>query len=229
MSTAALIVAAGQSTRFGGEIPKQFVTVCGRPLLSWTISRFEEAASIDRIVVVVASEYLMFTGDNVIDSFHFEKVYKIVSGGATRQESVQLGLQALPENTQWVAIHDGARPMVQPADIDAVVALAQQHDAAMLAVPITDTVKRVEDSVVVATLDRRKLHLAQTPQVFRYQSIIAAHQEQASSVTDDASLIEMGGAAVHVLAPTGINLKVTTPADLLLVEVLLEQELYEND
>ncbi len=229
MSTAALIVAAGQSTRFGGEIPKQFVTVCGRPLLSWTISRFEEAANIDRIVVVVSADYLMFTGDNVVDPFHFEKVYKIVSGGETRQESVLLGLQALPGNTELVAIHDGARPLVLPTDIDCVVDSAREHEAAMLAVPVTDTVKRVEDAVVVATLDRRKLYLAQTPQVFRYETILSAHQEHQTSVTDDASLVEMRGIGVHVVTPASPNMKVTTPDDLLMVEVLLEQEMYEQD
>ncbi|MBK7141176.1 MAG: 2-C-methyl-D-erythritol 4-phosphate cytidylyltransferase [bacterium] len=229
MSTTALIVAAGQSTRFGGEIPKQFVTVCGRPLLAWTISRFEAASSIDKIIVVVSSDYLMFTGDNVIDPFRFEKVYKIVSGGETRQESVLLGLQSMPANTEFVAIHDGARPLVLPSDIDLTVEMAREHEAAMLATAVTDTVKRVEDSVVVATLDRRKLFLAQTPQVFRYETIIAAHQEHQTSVTDDASLVEMRGVEVHVVPPHSSNLKVTTPDDLLMVEVLIEQEMYEQD
>lgn len=229
MSTTALIVAAGQSTRFGGEIPKQFVTVCGRPLLAWTISRFEEAESIDKIIVVVSSDYLLFTGDNVIDPFRFEKVYKIVSGGETRQESVLMGLQAMPPNTELVAIHDGARPLVLPEDIDRTVDAARITGAAMLAVPITDTVKRVEDNVVVATLDRRKLYLAQTPQVFEFQTIVSAHQEHQSSVTDDASLVEARGIGVHIIAPTSTNLKVTTPEDLLMVEVMLEQEMYDND
>jgi 2-C-methyl-D-erythritol 4-phosphate cytidylyltransferase len=229
VSNTALIVAAGQSTRFGGELPKQFVTVCGRPLLAWTISRFEAAQTIDRIVVVVPSDYLLFAGDNVIDPFHFEKVYKIVSGGATRQDSVLMGLQSMPAATQFVAIHDGARPLVHPDDIDQVMTKAQETGAAMLASPVTDTVKRVEDEVVVATLDRRRLYLAQTPQVFGYETILSAHQEHPTSVTDDASLIEARGMAVHVVKPGWPNIKVTTPNDFLMVEVMLEQEMYERD
>ncbi len=229
MSTTALIVAAGQSTRFGGELPKQFVTVSGRPLLSWTISRFEAAHSIERIVVVVSSDYLLFAGDNVVDPFGFEKVYKIVSGGATRQESVLMGLLSMPISTKYVAIHDGARPLVHPGDIDSAVAKAHESGAAMLAAPVTDTVKRVEDEVVVATLDRRRLFLAQTPQVFEYEMIFKAHQEHPASVTDDASLVESRGVAVHVVEPAWPNIKVTTPNDLLMVEVMLEQELYEQN
>lgn len=226
MKTVALIVAAGQSTRCEGEVPKQFRMLCGRPLLSWTISRFESAASIDSVVVVVAEDYLMFAGESVVDPYGFNKVLKVVSGGDSRQESVLKGLQALPSTTQWVAIHDGARPLVSPVDIDRVVSAAQQSGAAMLAAPLSDTVKRVDDGVIVATLDRHVLYGAQTPQVFHYDMILGAHvgARGGTAATDDALLAESLGVPVHVIEPSGPNLKVTTAVDLLLAEAILRSE-----
>lgn len=227
MTTAALIVAGGSSTRFGGEVPKQFLTVAGRPLLSWTISRFERSAQIDFIVVVVAEEYLLYTSEKIVDPYDFAKVRKVVIGGEARQESVRLGLESLPPSTGYVAIHDGARPMVQPSDIDAVVTQAKASRAAMLAVPVTDTVKRVKDGFVMATLDRRNLYQAQTPQVFQYDLILEAHRKAAGSgqpATDDAALIEAAGFPVRVVEPSSINIKVTGKGDLELIKPLLEAE-----
>ncbi len=227
MKTCALIVAAGNSTRFGGSVPKQFREVCGRPLLAWTISRFEKAASVDQIVLVVPEESLLFTSEKVVDRYGFDKVVKIVPGGASRQESVRRGLERLSISTGLVAIHDGARPLTSPGDIDTVINLAAKERAAMLAIKTSDTVKRVEDGYILATLDRQRLYLAQTPQVFQYDLIIAAHRDCAKDetmFTDDASLIESRGFKVRVLEPTTTNLKVTTPEDLIMAEALLQRE-----
>ncbi len=227
MKTVALIVAGGSSVRFGGEVPKQFREVAGRPLLSWTISRFEEASKIDQIVVVVAEEFLLHTSQRVVDPYGFPKVTKVVIGGAERQESVRKGLEALPLSTSLVAIHDGARPLTLPFDIDRTVELAATERAAMLAAPIPDTIKRVREGFVLATLDREGLYGAQTPQVFQYDLILAAHREAVDAVkpfTDDASMIEARGFKVRVVEPSGPNMKVTTRDDLKIVEALLAKE-----
>lgn len=228
-----LIVAAGSSDRFGGAVPKQFKEVCGRPLLSWTISRFEAARKVDGVVVVVAEEYLLYTSELVIDPFDFLKVTKIVVGGQTRRESVLKGLEALPISTDYVAIHDGVRPLVSPADIDRAVEVAIAERAAVVASKATDTVKRAQGGYVLSTLARDSLYLAQTPQVFQYDLIMAAHKEaarggDASRFTDDAAMIEARGFKVKIVEPTRPNVKVTTRDDLILVEALLTKELYEK-
>ncbi|MDD4051808.1 MAG: 2-C-methyl-D-erythritol 4-phosphate cytidylyltransferase, partial [candidate division Zixibacteria bacterium] len=137
MKTVALIVAGGSGERFGADTPKQYQLVAGRPLLAWTISRFEQAASIDQIVIVAAEDFLLYVNNQVVNPFSFAKVTKIVPGGSTRGESVRRGIDALPISTSYVAIHDGVRPLVKPSDIDAVVAEAQRHRAAILARPVT--------------------------------------------------------------------------------------------
>ena len=180
-------------------------------------------------MVVVAEEHLLYVSQKVIDPYAFAKVTKILIGGQTRSESVLKGLKALPLSTSHVAIHDGVRPLVRPDDIDRVVETAIEERAAMLAVPATDTVKRVEGGFVLATLDRDRLHLAQTPQAFQYDLIVEAYRQAAEAndpaiFTDDASLIEAKGFKVRVVEPSGPNIKVTTPDDLVLVEALLRRE-----
>jgi len=227
MKTCAIIVAAGSSERFGGAVPKQFRMILGKPLLAWTISRFEAAGSIDDIELVVAEDYLIYASEKVVDPYGFRKVSRIVPGGATRQESVLKGLERLPISTGLVAIHDGARPLTNPADIDRVVAVATRENAAILAVPATDTIKRVEQGYVMTTLDRSVLCYTQTPQVFQYDLIIEAHRRQAGmpeAFTDDAALIESRGFKVRAVEPASMNLKVTTPQDMILAEAILRQE-----
>ncbi len=232
MKTCALIVAAGASRRLGGAVPKQFREVCGRPLLSWTIGRFEKADSIGNIIVVVAEEHLLFASEKVVDPYGFSKVTKIVPGGESRRESVLKGLERLPVSTGLVAIHDGARPFVSTGDIDRVVATAATEKAAILATRATDTVKRCEQGYIFATLDRDSLFLAQTPQVFAYDMIIAAHRAVAEEghgadelgFTDDASMIEARGFKVRIVEPEHPNMKVTNADDLRIAEMLLSQE-----
>jgi len=232
MKVYAIIVAAGSSERFGGTVPKQFAQVCGRPLLSWTISRFEAAVKIDHIVVVVAEEYLLYTSERIVDPYNFPKVTKIVVGGESRQESVLKGLEALPIATDYVAIHDGARPLVAAADIDRVVEAAIAERAALLAVRATDTIKHAKDGYVLSTLERDALYLAQTPQVFQYDLIVASHKEAAENhnnqITDDASLVEARGFKVKVVEPMCPNIKVTTRDDFIMLEALLTREIDEK-
>lgn len=221
-------MAAGSGSRFGGDTPKQFVEVAGRPLLSWTLAAFEAADSIHTIVVVGAEDNLTWLAADVIDPYDLPKVTKLIAGGETRQESVFRGLQALPESTELVAIHDGARAAIHPADIEAVVAAAKSSGAAMLVQPAIDTVKRVADEIIVGTIDRRTIGLAQTPQVFRYRMILQAHQAAADHgvVTDDAALVEGDGASrIRAVTPGFPNLKVTSRRDLVILEAILRERL----
>lgn len=244
MKNTAIIVAAGASLRFGGDLPKQFKPVCGRPLLAWTIERFENADSIKDVIVVVAEEQLLYTSESVVDRFGFSKVSKIVIGGSTRPESVYNGLSSLPISTNYVAIHDGARPLTSPNDINSTVELAIKERAAILAAPVTDTIKRTADRFILSTVDRSSLYHAQTPQVFQYDLIMAAYKEymgeggdrdkgaasaERTEVTDDASLIEARGFKVAVIEPTAINLKVTTGKDLKVLEAILTLEMESAD
>ena len=176
--------------------------------------------------MVVSDEHLLFTSQKVVDPYGYAKVQKIVVGGETRQESVLKGLRALPISTRLVAIHDGARPLTASSDIDRVVETARVERAAMLAIQVTDTVKRVRDGYILGTLERDSLYLAQTPQVFDYDLILEAHKaaDASVSVSDDAALIESRGFKVRVVEPSAPNIKVTTADDLAIVEALLRKE-----
>jgi 2-C-methyl-D-erythritol 4-phosphate cytidylyltransferase len=227
MKTSAIIVAAGSSVRFGGATPKQFRTVAGKPLLAWTIQRFERAASIEDITLVVSRDQIPFAKDKILAPYDFKKVIGVVAGGATRQESVLRGLESFSSSMRLVAIHDGARPMVAPEDIDAVVREAATSRAAILATRVAETVKRVKEGFILSTQDRSDLWLAQTPQVFEYSLIVGAHRRAEASnqeATDDAALVEAAGFKVRVVEATAPNMKITTKDDLRLVEALLKGE-----
>lgn len=215
-------MAGGKGVRLGGSVPKQFRTVGDRPLLSWTITQFEKAELINEIMLVVPEEYLLYSNEKVVEPYGFTKLSKIIIGGATRQMSVVKGLKAIPISTSFVAIHDGARPIVSPDDINRVVETAQKEKAAILARPMADTVKRVEADYIITTLDREKLFRAETPQVFQYDLIFTAYQEFSGELaTDDSYLIESRGFKVRTVIPEHLNIKVTTEKDLEIVKYLL--------
>jgi len=224
MKTVAMIVAAGRGLRFGGDVPKQFRKIMDRPLLTWTAMQFEEAEGIDEIVLVVSEDFLLYANEEVVNPYRFSKLTRIVKGGETREESVFNGLKSLPISTGYVAIHDGARPVVSIGDINRVVKAAQKDRAAILARPVSDTVKRVEADFIISTLDRTKLYLAETPQVFQYDLIMTAHEKYSRSdkVTDDAYMVELLGFKVKIVVSESANLKVTTEEDLHLANLLLK-------
>jgi len=233
VNVTALIVAAGSSSRLTGQVPKQYREIAGRPLLSWTIDRFERAESITEVVLVVAEEFLLFASERVVDPFGFHKCKRILIGGEARQESVFKGLSNLPPTTDLVAIHDGARPLVTPSDIDRVVETARAEKGALLATPINDTIKRAEGGYVINTIDRSSLYCAQTPQVFDFQMILESHRKAAEDshtrFTDDASIAEKAGHKVVLVETEFPNPKITTPADLELVRLQLEKEQHVGD
>ncbi len=225
MKTVALIVAGGRGIRFGADIPKQFRNLLDRPLLSWTIMQFERAEKVDEVVVVVPEDFLLYANERVVNPYQFQKVSRIIVGGENRAESVSIGLRSIPYSTGFVAIHDGARPLVYHGDIDRVIEVAQRDRAAILARPISDTVKRVEGEFIISTLDRARLFLAETPQVFQYDLINTAHNNPSGpkTATDDAYLVEILGFKVKVVIPEKQNLKVTTEDDLMLAKYFLEE------
>lgn len=227
MNTVALIVAGGSGERFGSDIPKQFEIFAGKPLLAWTISRFESATTIDSIVIVTAEDFLLHVNNQIVNPFGFKKVFKIVPGGQSRAESVMKGLKSLPVSTSFVAVHDGVRPLVKPSDIDLTVLEARNNRAAILGQPASDTVKRAKGGMIISTLERANLFMAQTPQVFQYDLIMEAYKKglaSESEKTDDAAMVEAYGFKVKAVTATGVNPKLTTPADEQFIRIMLERE-----
>lgn len=220
----AVIVAAGSSTRMG-DVDKIWTPIAGEPLLVWTIRAFEAAKEVAEIVVVVAPERLA-EAQALARQSHWGKVRAVVAGGRRRCESVREGLGALSPESEWVVIHDGARPLVTPAMIAAGLEAAQQSTGAAAAYePVKETLKRVQDGVVVETPSRADLALLQTPQVFR-QGLLADLEAACSSgddPQDEAALLLRQGVRVAVFASGHENVKVTTPDDLEIVEALLRQ------
>lgn len=227
MKNYAIITAAGKGTRLPGAVAKQFRPIGSKPLLAWTIDKFEQCPSVDAIHLVVSGEDLNYTHEAVVDRFKYKKVERIVAGGKTRFDSILCGLRSVPETANLVYIHDGVRPLVSIAEIEAVGKEAEAYDAAILAVRQTETLKRIEDGFVIATLDRDKIWVAQTPQVFKYEAIISAYIQALESkrdFTDDSAVCEAFGISVRIVEGSTANIKVTTPEDLDLARKLLTME-----
>jgi 2-C-methyl-D-erythritol 4-phosphate cytidylyltransferase len=221
----AVIVAAGRSERMGAIVkpwaPLADASGRERPLLAYPIAAFQSCAAVDRIALVVAADAVERARALVRDET-FDKVCSAVAGGARRQDSVRCGLEALGA-CDYVAVHDGARPLVAPGLIERGFEAARATGAACCAIAAPDTVKEAEDGRVVRTLDRSRLWLAQTPQVFRYDLLVDAHSRLESDVTDDAALVEALGIEVRLFEGSSRNLKVTTRDDLALVQALLKE------
>lgn len=220
VSAGAIIAAAGASQRMQG-IDKLFASIAGRPLLAWTLEAFQVCPAIQQIVLVVHETSLAKARD-LVSGQEWPKEITVCAGGARRQDSVARGLAALLP-CEWVVIHDGARPCVTPALIEQGLAEATKTGSAIACVPITDTVKLVNDRVIVKTLPRSNLWAAQTPQVFRSDLIRAAYASAREEATDDASLLENMGHAVTVFQGDYDNIKVTSPHDLVVAECILER------
>jgi 2-C-methyl-D-erythritol 4-phosphate cytidylyltransferase len=223
-----VIVAAGTSSRMGG-VDKQFAPLAGRPVLAHTVAAFEAAPEVDAIAIVVNPATAAAVGA-LGRAEGWRKVVATPAGGARRQDSCANGLAALTaaagaDPLELVLVHDGARPLVSPALIARAVAAGRAHGAAIPGLPIRDTVKGVApDGRITETLDRSRLWLVQTPQVFRYPILAAAYAAataQDLTVTDDAALLEALGQPVYVFVGEARNLKITTPEDLVLAAAYL--------
>ncbi len=221
----AIIVAAGSGTRFGGDRPKQFLEIHGKPLLIHTLEKFENCAAIDEIVLVLSSGEI----PNVINDFEkfkLTKLKKLVAGGKTRAESVFNGLQAIEnEMVGIVAVHDGARPFVSVEEITATVEKAKKTGAACLVGLVTDTIKEVRDGEIVSTIERTKLRRAQTPQAFRFEILQKAFEnaDLSEAATDECFLVERTGQKISTVEGSARNIKITTREDWELAEILLKE------
>jgi 2-C-methyl-D-erythritol 4-phosphate cytidylyltransferase len=226
MRVAALVLAAGRGERIGAGQPKAFLSLAGRPLLVHAVEALAACARIDVIVPVLPAAELARLDAGSWSDVAARKVWPAVAGGAERQDSMRAGLGALPDDVGWVAVHDAARPLVRPEDVARVVAAAERCGAALLAVPVRDTLKRVRDGCVVETPARHELWAAQTPQVFRaslLRDAIAKAEAEGFQGTDDAQLVERLGVPVEIVAGDPSNLKITWPADLAWAEAFAHE------
>ena len=218
----AVIVAAGSATRMGG-IDKVMANLGGEPMIARTVRAFQNCDAITSIVIVTREDLIRPISDLCRD---MKKVAAVVAGGKSRQESVHLGLNALPKGTKLAAVHDGARPLVSWQVIDRVVRAANTYGAAAPAIPVKDTIKVVEGRLVKETPDRSSLMAVQTPQVFDFDLLRGAlrkAEEDGAQVTDDCSAVERTGMRIKIVEGDERNLKVTTPVDLKIAELLLEE------
>ena len=231
MKAEGIIVAGGSGRRMKKDIPKQYLTLGNLPILTHTLRRFEAAAAIGSVILVVPGGDIDYVKENIVVKYGIEKVRRIIAGGRQRQESVHNGLAALAADTDIVVIHDGVRPFVTASCINKTVSEAEKRGAVATGIRLTDTLKRVNEAGAVAgTLDRSDLWCAQTPQAFRKEIILRAYgraDEEGFYGTDDAALVERIGVEVLMLDGSRENIKITTTFDLKLAEFLLSGD--KND
>lgn len=228
MGVEAVVPAAGHGRRMLSRCNKQFLSLCGRPALVWTLEALTAVQEIEGITVLVREEEVDRCR-RLVDEHGLIKVRAVLAGGEERQDSVWRGLKALPPGTKWVVVHDGARPLATPALIRRVLASAQDKGAAAAGVPVADTVKEVDPAGrVVRTLDRPALRAIQTPQAFAYDLLCKAHrraQVEGFSGTDDCALVERLGVPVWIVEGEPENVKLTTPRDLRMAREILAERL----
>ena len=215
-TAAAIVLAAGESRRMGRD--KTLLPIAGRPLLAHTLAAFEACDAVDQVVVVLAASNAPDVLPLLAD---FPKVVRTCMGGRRRQDSVRSGLHTLATR-EWVVVHDGARPLVTPELIVAGLEAARESGAAAAALPVQETLKETDgQGIVRRTVPREGLWAVQTPQVFRYDLLLRAHNAALGDVTDDCALVEQIGGRVRLYPGTRANLKVTTPEDVAIVEALV--------
>ncbi len=219
----AVIVAAGSASRMGG-IDKVMAELEGEPMICRTVRAFQNCDAIKEIVIVTRQDLIVPISNLCRD---YSKVKAVVTGGSSRQESVAMGLNALSDKVKLAAIQDGARPLVTWELIDRVVRAAHTYGAAAPAIPVKDTIKVVEGGIVKETPDRSRLQAVQTPQVFDFDLLRGALKQaklDEAEVTDDCSAVERLGMTVKIVEGDERNIKVTTPMDLKVAKMLLEEQ-----
>jgi 2-C-methyl-D-erythritol 4-phosphate cytidylyltransferase len=221
----AIVVAAGKGTRLGANRPKQFLELDGLPVIVHTLRQFERCTEIDEVVVLLAADEIAGF-QTLAQQFGLQKVSRVIAGGATRAQSVRRGLAVIDE-AELIAVHDGVRPFVTPAEIDQVMAAARFTGAAILVAPVADTIKEIKDDFVVRTLPRAQLRRALTPQCFRFDILKQAYdrlteiESEGIEVTDDCLLVERLGVEIAAIEGSARNIKITRVEDLALGEALL--------
>jgi len=226
MSVLAIIPAAGTGIRMGGATPKQFLSLEGVPIFIHTLRKFAAAEPIDEIFLGLRAEDTE-RAQKEIDHEHFSKLVRLIEGGASRQETVARCLAEAPATTELVVVHDAVRPFVALDMIQRVVEAARKDGAAILGIPSVDTVKQIERQMILGTIPRERIVLAQTPQAFRYEIIREAFEHAMAdgfNGTDESSLVERQGYRVTVLMGSDRNIKITKPSDLPLARLYIAQE-----
>lgn len=225
----AIIVAAGQGLRMGAGRRKQFLLLAGRPILAHTLCAFDNCRVIDQIILVIPAEETAFCQKNIIEPAGLIDKVTLVAGGRRRQDSVFNGIESIGDNEGIVLIHDGVRPLVTCALIEACIQGSKERGSCIPALLPVDTLKMVNgNGVVTRTIDRGSLRMVQTPQAFQLPIIRTAHQQAKNKgweATDDASLVERIGLDVHIIQGVQENFKITTAGDLALAEFYLSQRL----
>ena len=218
-----LIVAGGRGTRMGGPQPKQFLQLAGRPVLMHTLEAFDRWDASARLIVVLPEDQID-TWKRLCEAHVFGRIHRVVAGGETRFHSVRNGLDAVASDG-LIAVHDGVRPLVAPSVIAACFAAAADGGAAVPVVPVVESVREVDADGDSRPVDRTRLRVVQTPQVFRADVLRAAYcLPYDPRFTDDASVVEASGVAVRLVPGNRENIKLTTPMDLLLAEQLMRRE-----
>ncbi len=220
MNTTAIILAAGNSERLPGGVPKQFRPLAGMPVLAHTLRKFEQCDAVNDVIVVVPREYIPFTYESIVDKYTIKKVRSVVSGGDSRFQSLMRGLAVVLQDTDIVITHDAVRPLVSPDLISETVRTCITDGAAVAALKAGDAVKRVENGYVLATLDRERMYLVQTPQAFKSELLRDVYKkstETGSMFPDEASAVEAAGHKIRIVEGDPMNLKIVLPSDLDLV------------
>lgn len=223
---AAIILAAGQGKRMNSEIHKQYLLLDGKPVLYYSLRAFEQS-EIDEIVLVACQEDLHYCEEEIVHKYGFRKVTAVTAGGRERCHSVYEGLKVLSEDTEYVLIHDGARPYVTGNIIADAIQAVKTYQACVVGMPVKDTIKITDDSqIAVQTPERSHLWAVQTPQAFAYDIVWKAYSmlmQKEIPVTDDAMVVEKFlHYPVKVIEGSYRNIKITTPEDLLIAEALLQ-------
>lgn len=226
MVTTGIVLAAGSGKRMNSKVQKQFLQVNGRPLIYYALKAFQESR-VDRIILVTGEESMDYCRHEVVEYYGFSKVISVVAGGSERYHSVYNGLLAAAES-DYVLIHDGARPMVTSEHINELIDAVREERACISGMPVKDTIKITDnEDHVISTPDRRTLWLIHTPQAFDYELICQAHEAYRldgcpDGITDDGMLVEnYSDCPVRMIKGSYSNVKVTTPEDLVLAEILL--------
>lgn len=230
MKATVLIPAAGVGRRMGAAVSKQYLDLAGKPILTHTLALFEQHPQVEHIYPILPVDEMDYCRQQIIEPYSFSKVRKLVPGGAERQDSVRNGLLALAEAgldqpDRIVLVHDGARPLFNPQLLAPLLATIAETGACIVAAPVKDTIKEVEEGLICGTPERKRLWQAQTPQGFHYRLLAEAFQsadEAGFLGTDDASLLERLGQPVSILQGDYRNIKVTTPEDLVIATALLD-------
>lgn len=223
----AIVLAAGKGTRMGGDVHKQYLLLNGKPVLYYSLKALEDSR-VDHIILVTGESEIDYCQKEIIEKYGFQKVKKVVAGGAERYHSVFCGLQAA-EGADYVLIHDGARPFVENAILERCMEAVEKYQACVVGMPVKDTIKIAdENEFAKETPDRRGLWMIQTPQAFSYELIAGAYEKLLEDeknqvgITDDAMVVEsMTARKVKLIRGSYENMKVTTPEDIAIAEVLL--------